>query len=243
MSADLEIKRDDEKADGLFAPIRELGRKLAQGEAGTLLVIIMVAAIWTFFQFQNNRFLSPGNITNLMLQQAAIATISIGVVLILLLGEIDLSVAAVSGFTAAVMAVLVVNMHWNSVAAVAVALGLGALIGLFNGFMVTRFRIPSFVVTLAGSLTLVALQLYVLGGTGTVNLSDPFVVGLTSTFLSPPVAWTVAVVFMAAAFGFAVFGRSRRRASGLHVASIRGPVFGLGVLAIALAGLVSGARA
>ena len=64
-----------------------LGRRLAQGEAGPLLVLLMVAVIWTFFQIQNDRFLSPGNLTNLMLQQAAVATISIGVVLVLLLGR------------------------------------------------------------------------------------------------------------------------------------------------------------
>ena len=75
---------------GLGALFREIGRKLAYGEAGTLLVLLMVGAIWTFFQLQNDRFLSPGNLTNLMLQQAAVATISIGVVLFLLLGEIDL---------------------------------------------------------------------------------------------------------------------------------------------------------
>ena len=87
------------------------GRPQARRRArpGTLLVLLMVGAIWTFFQFQNDRFLSPGNLTNLLLQQAAVATISIGVVLILLLGEIDLSVGAVSGLCASVMAVLVVN--------------------------------------------------------------------------------------------------------------------------------------
>ena len=96
----MSAEKDDTRSAGILGMLREVGRKLSQGEAGTLLVLLMVGAIWTFFQFQNNRFLSPGNLTNLMLQQAAIATISIGVVLILLLGEIDLSVGAVSGFTA-----------------------------------------------------------------------------------------------------------------------------------------------
>ena len=165
--------------------VRGLGRKLAKGEAGTLLVLLMVGAIWTFFQAQNDRFLSPGNLTNLMLQQAAVATISIGVVLVLLLGEIDLSVGAVSGFCSSAMAVLIVQRGVSPGSVVLAALVLGALIGLFNGFMITRFRIPSFVVTLAGSLTLVGLQLYVLGETGTINLSDKLVIGLTYTFLPP----------------------------------------------------------
>src|SRR5450759_200249 len=164
---------------GVGGMLRELGRKLAAGEAGPLLVVLMVGAIWTFFQTQNDRFLSPGNLTNLMLQQAAVATISIGVVLILLLGEIDLSVGAVSGLCASVMAVLIVNHGVAPALAMLAALGLGALIGLFNGFMVTRFGIPSCVGTLAGSLAWVGRQLYVLGETGTVNLLEPLVTGLT----------------------------------------------------------------
>jgi D-xylose transport system permease protein len=197
--------------------VRELGRKLAQGEAGPLLVLLMVAAIWTFFQFQNDRFLSPGNLTNLMLQQAAVATISIGVVLILLLGEIDLSVGAVSGLCASVMAVLVVHQGVSPVLAVLAALGLGALIGLFNGFMITRFRIPSFVVTLAGSLTWVGVQLLVLGETGTVNLRDNFITQLTSTFFPPLVGWIVAGVAIALTAALALMARSHRQRTGLAV--------------------------
>jgi D-xylose transport system permease protein len=224
---------------GIGGMLREQGRKLAQGEAGTLLVLLMVAIIWTFFQLQNNRFLSPGNLTNLMLQQAAIATISIGVVLILLLGEIDLSVGAVSGFTASSMAILMVNNGWPPVLAVIAALGLGALIGLFNGTMVTRFRIPSFVVTLAGSLALVGLQLFVLGATGTVNIDNPFVTGLTATFLPPVAGWAVAVVAVLVALGFALMGRARRRAAGLAVGSMRSMVLQISFLAIGVSALVA----
>jgi len=198
----------------------------------------MVAAIWTFFQFQNDRFLSPGNLTNLMLQQAAVATISIGVVLILLLGEIDLSVGAVSGLCASVMAVLIVNRGVPPVLAVVAALGLGAVIGLFNGFMITRFRIPSFVVTLAGSLAWVGLQLYVLGQTGTINLGDGFVVGLTNTFFPPVLGWTVALLAIALTLGFALLGRAHRKAAGLEVGSMRGLAFRIAVIGAAFIAMV-----
>lgn len=208
-------------AGGIGSAIRDVGRRLAQGEAGPLLVLLMVGAIWTFFQLQNDRFLSPINLTNLMLQQAAVATISIGVVLILLLGEIDLSVGAVSGLCASVMAVLVVNQHVNSVLAVGAALALGATIGLFNGFMITRFRIPSFVVTLAGSLAWVGFQLLVLGKTGTINLNDKFIVGLTYTFLSPLAGWIITLMAIAATLGFALLGRAHRRAAGLQIGPIQ----------------------
>jgi D-xylose transport system permease protein len=223
---------------GLGGMIRELGRKLAQGEAGTLLVILMVGVIWTFFQFQNDRFLSAQNLTNLMLQQAAVATISIGVVLVLLLGEIDLSVGAVSGFTSSTMAVLVAQRGVSPLLGILAALSLGALVGLFNGFMVTRFRIPSFVVTLAGSLTLVGLQLYVLGETGTVNLMEPLIMGLTYTFFSPLVGWIIAAVAIAAAAGFALLGRAQRKAAGLEVGPMRSLVLRVSVIAIAFIALV-----
>jgi D-xylose transport system permease protein len=231
-------RQQPSSASGPVEMLREVGRKLAQGEAGPLLVLLMVAAIWTFFQFQNDRFLSPGNLTNLMLQQAAVATISIGVVLILLLGEIDLSVGAVSGLCASVMAVLIVNRGVPPVLAVVAALGLGAVIGLFNGFMITRFRIPSFVVTLAGSLAWVGLQLYVLGQTGTINLGDGFVVGLTNTFFPPVLGWTVALLAIALTLGFALLGRAHRKAAGLEVGSMRGLAFRIAVIGAAFIAMV-----
>jgi D-xylose transport system permease protein len=226
----------EQKGSGLARVLQEQGRKLAEGEAGYLLVLLMVAAIWTFFQLQNDRFLSPGNLTNLMLQQAAVATISIGVVLILLLGEIDLSVGAVSGFCASVMAVLIVQKGVAPWLAILAALGLGAAIGLFNGFMITRFQIPSFVVTLAGSLALVGLQLYVLGETGTVNLGDNLVTRLTSTFFPPVVGWAVALVAIVATFVVAALGRRRRQSAGLPATPLRSVVartVGVGVVVVA----------
>lgn len=218
--------------------LRQLGRKLLQGEAGPLLVLLMVAAIWTFFQFQNERFLSPGNLTNLMLQQAAVATISIGVVLILLLGEIDLSVGAVSGFAASVMAVMNVQHGISPLLSVGAALGLGMLIGLFYGFMITRFRIPSFVVTLAGSLALLGLQLYVLGQTGTVNLNDDLIIGATATYFSAPIGWVVAIAAIATILAYSLFSRSRRKTAGLRVGSLRGLVLRVAMIGAAILALV-----
>jgi D-xylose transport system permease protein len=223
---------------GVGELFRGVGRKLAAGEAGALLVLLMVGAIWTFFQLQNDRFLSPGNLTNLMLQQAAVATISIGVVLILLLGEIDLSVGAASGFCASVMAVLMVTKGVSPILSMLAALLLGSAIGLFNGFMVTRFRIPSFVVTLAGSLTLVGLQLYVLGETGTINLGDNFVTQLTSTFFPPAVGWAVAAGAIVLTAAVALTGRARRRAADLRVQSMRSLILRLVVVDAAIVALV-----
>ena len=206
---------------GVGGRLRALGGMLAEGKAGSLLVILMIAAIWIFFQIMNPNFLSPANLTDLLLQNVAVATISIGVVLILLLGEIDLSVGSVSGLCSAVMVVLIVNHNVSPVLAVLAALAVGAAIGFFTGFMITRFRIPSFVITLAGLLLWEGLQLYVLGASGTINLPNDFVTKLTSTFFSPVVGWIITVVAIVVMFGMVFLGRARRRRAELPAGSMR----------------------
>jgi D-xylose transport system permease protein len=149
---------------------------------GSARVFIVLALIWIIFQTQNSNFLSAFNLVNLVLQISAVGMISIGITLILLLGEIDLSVGAVSGLCAAIMAVLQVKHGWSPYLAIGAALGAGLVIGLINGFFVTQFGIPSFVVTLAGLLAWQGALLKVLGDTGTVNLTDAKITGLTDTF-------------------------------------------------------------
>jgi D-xylose transport system permease protein len=185
-------------------------RRLARGELGSVRVLVGIAIIWTIFQVANDRFLSAVNLSNLTLQIAAVATISIGVVLVLLLGEIDLSVGAVSGLAASVMAVVSVKEGLDPALAIVVGLLVGTGIGLFNGFMVTMFGIPSFVVTLAGLLGWQGVQLLVLGDTGSVNLPDSIITDLTSTFFDPAVGWILAAAAIAAYAG-ALFMRRRGR--------------------------------
>jgi D-xylose transport system permease protein len=213
-------------------------RRLSQGELGNLPVIVGIAIIWAIFYFANPNFLTPANLTNLVLQITAMGTIAVGIVLVLLLGEIDLSVGAVSGLSAAVMAVLNVKNGTPGWLAVLAALVTGAVIGLFQGFWVTRFRIPAFVVTLAGYLAWTGALLLVLGSTGTVNLADPFIVGLANTFFIPLDAWLLAVIATAAYAGVKLLERRRRAGAGLPVAPIRVlatrvAVIGVGLLATA----------
>src|SRR4029453_906570 len=164
---DPRLLADEPGLAGAWAGLR---RRLAQGELGNLPVIVGLALIWLIFTLANDNFLHPGNLTNLVLQIAPIGTISVGVVLVLLLGEIDLSVGAVSGLAAGIMAVLNVKQGWPGWAAIVAGLVSGAAIGLVQGFWTTRFRIPAFVVTLAGLLAWTGALLLVLGETGTVNI-------------------------------------------------------------------------
>ena len=156
---------------GLAGALRGFRRRVAQGELGNLPVLFGIVVIWAVFQILNDRFLSPVNLTNLMLQIAAMGTISVGIVLVLLLGEIDLSVGAVSGFTAGIMAVLNVKHGWPAVPAMGAAILAGLAIGAFQGAWITKLRVPSFVVTLAGLLAWQGALLYVLVSTGPKNVA------------------------------------------------------------------------
>ena len=188
-------------------------QRLAQ--LGSLRVAFVLTLIWIIFQSQNDRFLTAFNLTNLVLQIAAVGMISIGVVLVLLLGEIDLSVGAVSGLAAAVMAVLNVKHGWGPVPAILAGLATGAAIGALNGFFVTRFGIPSFVVTLAGLLAWQGALLQVLGSTGTVNLNDETITGLSGTFYGDAVGWAIVVAAVGAYGASGYLERVRRSRAGL----------------------------
>jgi D-xylose transport system permease protein len=200
---------------------KETMRRLIQGDLASLRVVIGLALIWAIFQFQNDRFLSAENLTNLMLQITAIALISIGVVYVLLLGEIDLSVGAVSGLAAAVMAVLNVKHGWSPYLAIFVAVLVGTAIGLLQGWLFSRFGVPSFVVTLAGLLAWQGALLQVLGSTGSINLTDPKITGLANTFYSGTTAWIFAALAIAAYGAVLVLSYRRRVAAGLDT---QGPV-------------------
>jgi D-xylose transport system permease protein len=214
--------------------LRSAARRLARGELGSVRVLIGIAVIWTIFQIANDRFLSSVNLSNLTLQIAAVATISIGVVLVLLLGEIDLSVGAVSGLAASVMAVLSVKQGWSPEIAILAGLLVGLLIGLFNGLMVTIFGIPSFVVTLAGLLGWQGVQLLVLGDTGSINLQPSIITDLTGTFFDPGVGWILGVVAVGIYAASQLMVRRRRSAAGLDTAPIASTIVRIALVAAAI---------
>jgi D-xylose transport system permease protein len=194
-------------------------RRVRNGELGVLPVVVGLIAIAIIFQIANSNFLTARNLSNLVLQIAAVGTIAIGVVLVLLLGEIDLSVGAVSGLCAAVMAVLNVKQGWPGPLAIAAAVAVGAAIGLLHGLWITRFRVPSFVVTLAGLLAWQGVQLRVLGNTGTINLTDATITDLAGRFMPEVVGWLVGVVALLVFAGLALRERRRRSSAELTVGS------------------------
>lgn len=157
-------------APGIRGWFRDLVTRLRTGDLGSLPVLVGLVVIWTTFQILNPTFLSSTNLVNLTMQCAAVGTMAIGIVLVLLIGEIDLSVGSVSGLASAILAVAFVQNGLPLVVAILLAVAAGAVAGLIFGLLRTAFGVPSFVITLAGLLGFLGVQLYVLGARGSINI-------------------------------------------------------------------------
>ncbi|HTP10624.1 MAG TPA: sugar ABC transporter permease [Anaerolineae bacterium] len=187
---------------------------------GSIPTVLGLCGIWLIFWLANEKFLSPLNLTNLMLQIAALGTLAISVFLVLLLGEIDLSAGMVSGLCAAVMAVLNVKAGVPGPLAVLAGMLVGLGIGLFQGAWITKLHIPSFIVTLAGMIAWQGALLWVLGSTGTINLRDSFITGIAGTFFKE--VWIGILLGAVLVIGYAALqflDRRRRQTAGLPAAS------------------------
>ncbi|NUR92900.1 MAG: sugar ABC transporter permease [Nonomuraea sp.] len=222
------------REQGFAGYLGEFRRRVKGGELGSLPVVIGLIIIWIIFQSLNGQFLSAQNLSNLSVDIVPTGLISVGIVFVLLLGEIDLSAGAVSGACAAVLAVLNVNNGWSPVAAIVVAVAVGAAMGIIHGFFFAKIGVPSFVVTLAGMLAWTGFQLYVLGPNGTINLPDD---GLVSALTSTYFAYVIAAYGLAAVavVGFllvSLIGNNRRKAAGVPSRTLGDIVFRTAILAV-----------
>lgn len=193
-------------------------KRLGAGVSPVILALIVIAAV---FGSLNQHFLSPENLTNLALQLTATGTIALGIVMVLLLGEIDLSAGSVSGLAAVVMSLLSVKHGVPVGLALAIAIIAALAIGLLHGALFTLLGMPSFVVTLAGLIGWQGVLLYALGDLGGINLSfDGFVARLADTWLPQ---W-LSLLLLASGLGVwlvsALTGRRLRLQAGLAVASL-----------------------
>jgi D-xylose transport system permease protein len=221
---------------GIRGLVTSLRRRLSSGDVGQLPVVIGLIVIWGIFLFASNgKFFLSINLVNLALQMAATGTIAVGVVFVLLLGEIDLTVGVVSGLAAAVMAVVNVKVGLPGPVAVLSGVVAGFLIGLFHGFWITRFRIPAFVVTLAGQIAWTGLLLWVIGSNGTVNLRDPFIVAFAGTFFSGLSGYLLGAILVAYIGLTALLNARRRRAAGLQAEAMSMVALRVVALAVVLA--------
>jgi D-xylose transport system permease protein len=188
------------------------------GELGSLPIIIGLIVIAIIFQSQNDRFLTAGNFVNLIVQMAAITVIGMGIVFVLLLGEIDLSVGYVSGVAGVATALLMLPDGANELGAgpaIAIALLTGVAIGVLHGLLITKIGIPSFIVTLAGLLAWNGVVLLLIGDKGTVIIQNAFVVGFANDFLPAATAWIVLLAGLALYAGLLLNSFRTRRGAGL----------------------------
>jgi D-xylose transport system permease protein len=155
---------------GVSGAIRSFLGRVRSGDLGSLPVVVGLVIIWTVFESLNPIFLSSDNLVNLLFDSSTVGVISLGIVCILIVGEIDLSVGSLSGFASAMVGVLWVNQGWPAWLAIAAAVSVGGLIGSLYALLFNRFGMPSFVSTLAGLLAILGLQLYILGAAGSINL-------------------------------------------------------------------------
>jgi D-xylose transport system permease protein len=223
-------------AEGIGGWLSSTWDRIKSGDLGSLPVVVGLVIIWGVFYALNPAFLSSRNLVNLVLQMVPVGTIALGIVLVLLLGEIDLSVGSMSGLSGAVLAVMFVNNGLPVWLAVATALGVGVLTGLVYGALYNRFGVPSFVISLAGLLMLLGLQLTVLGTDGTINI--PFESGLvrfaSQLFLPVWLAYALAVAIPAGYLVSRFRTSQRRSAAGLSAPPLSALAIRSGLLAALL---------
>ncbi|MFI1565165.1 sugar ABC transporter permease [Streptomyces sp. NPDC020490] len=205
------------REQGLTGYIGEFKRKMKSGELGSIPVVIGLIAICVIFQSLNSQFLSAQNLSDITVTMVGTGMISVGIVFVLLLGEIDLSVGSVSGAASAIAAVLAVNQGWPEWAAVLVAVAAGAAIGALHGFFFAVLGAPAFAVTLAGLLFWLGFMLKILGENGTINLDSDGLVGKLTTYFFSDVAaaYGLAAAVVAVFFISSFLGNRRREAAGV----------------------------
>ncbi|MEU6550333.1 sugar ABC transporter permease [Streptomyces sp. NPDC046915] len=204
-------------ADRLGTYAGGLRRRLHDRDLGPAPVLLALAVIWAVFQGLNDNFLSPRNLSVLSVDMVGTGMIAVGVVFVLLIGEIDLSVGSLAGLAGAVFATLNVNLGMPEWIAVIIAVSSGAAAGAVQGFSFARIGVPAFVVTLAGLLGWNGLMLYLLGPDVSINFSeDGLVAQLTSRYFDAAVAtYGLAALGTAAYLLAACRDRSRRGAAGM----------------------------
>ncbi|WP_405835919.1 sugar ABC transporter permease [Streptomyces platensis] len=218
---------------GAQNPLEILKRRFHSGELGSVPVALGLIVVWIIFESLNENFLSPRNLSNLSVDIVGTGMISVGVVFVLLLGEIDLSVGSVSGLAAAAFAVLNVSHGVPEGLALLIAVVGGAAIGAVQGFFLAKVGVPAFVVTLAGLLGWNGLMLYILGANGTINIDDKGLLAMLTGYYFHNVA---------AAYGLAALGTAgyflasyhdawRRRAAGVPARPLSEILLRTGVLA------------
>ncbi|MEO6998943.1 MAG: ABC transporter permease [Terracoccus sp.] len=212
--------------------------KIRGGDMGTLpaiLAFLILSAV--FVALKPGTFTSFLNIANLFQQGAVVATIGMGLVFVLLLGEIDLSAGFASGVCGAVLAVLLTNKQWPLIVALPVALLTGVAIGLVLGLLVAKVGIPSFIATLAAFLAFQGVVLLIIGNGGNISITNSVVLAIENQNIAPWLGWVITVAALAVYILLSLRRWSLRRNSGLLVSPMASLAIKLGAITLLVLGL------
>lgn len=197
------------------APKRRTLGELLTSDLRALPVVIGLVALWIFFAIQSDVFLTARNLSNLLVQSTVVGIMALGLMFVLLVKEIDLSVAAINGVTSVLMAKLVVQFGVSPWIAIPLVIAIGALIGMSSARWVTWVGVPSFVVTLGLGLALNGIQLLLLPETARYSLMNTGIDQIALAKITGVWSWVVLALMLAAFAGLVVSNFARRRRAGL----------------------------
>ncbi|WP_127754897.1 sugar ABC transporter permease [Devosia sp. 1566] len=234
--SDVRVRHDE----GVSGAIRGFFDRVRSGDLGMLPVAVGLVVISLVFSALNPVYLAPNNLVNLLFDCATVGIISLGIVCVLMLGEIDLSVGSMSGLASALFGSLWVTQGWPFEVALLAALLAGVVVGSIYALLYNRLGMPSFVATLAGLLALLGLQLYILGNAGSINLPYQSPLVMFGQILMMPKWLSHALGLLPGIFTIVLGMRTiqRRRAANLSAGGMGGLLFKAAVLTLVIEGAV-----
>ncbi|MBY5904250.1 ABC transporter permease [Rhizobium leguminosarum] len=215
------------------APKRRTFGELLNSDLRALPVVIALVALWIFFSTQSDIFLTPRNLSNLLQQSTVVGVMALGLMFVLLVKEIDLSIAAIHGVTSVLSAKLIVDYGFSPWLALPAAVVIGAAIGSCSARWVNWIGVPSFVVTLGLGLALNGIQLLLLPATARYGLMGTGVEYIAQTTIQGFGAWITWLICVTLLAALVLSGVGRRRRAGLEVSLLHSvvlPIVGAGVL-------------
>ncbi|KRE95365.1 ABC transporter permease [Nocardioides sp. Soil774] len=230
---------DNRQAGSIADSARDYVNRLRGGDMGSLPAILGLVVLVVIFASLNDRFLTTYNMANLVVQASAIIVLAMGIVFVLLLGEIDLSAGVAGGACATITALMLIDYDWTWWMATLAGVAFGAVIGLAIGSLVSFLGIPSFVVTLAFFLGLQAVPLKLIGSGGSLRFNDPVLRGLSIKNVPVTAGWVAAVVIVVAFAALSLWRYRSLSAKGLIHPPIALVVIRIAVLAVIVLGLTA----
>ena len=234
-----DFANDSRQASTLSDAVNDYLNRLRGGDMGSLPALLGLAVLFTVFTIAHDRFLTTYNMANLVTQAASICVLAMGLVFVLLLGEIDLSAGVAGGASATITALSIVDHGWPWWAATLAGLAVGAVIGLVIGLLVALLGIPSFVVTLAFFLALQAVPLKLIGAGGSIRFNDEILRGMSIKNVPVTAGWIAAIAIVVGYAALSLWQYRSRVAKNLVHKPLPLVLLQIGVLAAIVLGLTA----